>query len=148
MLYVQVSEPDNLIKNVESWFRYNKEKDWFNNDFVKKAILQIDKTVAVKDEYLESPVFGGCSPDVLSTGCKAVILMYVQDNPVYATKCGDNCSPLILEIAEQKDILICLHHCLTGFNRDFDAKFVETGVVTHTEKEYIYEYYRIRNKEF
>lgn len=148
MIYITVAEPDNLIKEVEGWFKFNKQKEWFNIPLVKQIILGIDNTVAVKDEYMESPVFGGCSSDRLSTGCKAVILMYVQDRPVYATKCGDNCSPFILDVAKVKDITICLHHCLTGFDRDFDAMFLETGVITHNEEEYINEYYRIRNKEF
>ena len=145
MLYITISEPQGLAKNVKSWFNGLKNKDWFNDEFVKEIIKGIDDTVAVKDEYLESPVFGGMSPERLSGGCKAVILMYELDVPVYATKCGDNCSPYILKVAEKKDITICLHHCLMGWGRDFDATFIETGVVTHTIKEYVYEYYRIRN---
>lgn len=152
MLYVTISEPDNLIKEVEGYFKFEKDKSWFNIPMVKEIIKGIDNTIAVKDEYLESPVFGGMSPDRLSTGCKAVILMLVQDRPVYATKCGDNCSPYILKIAEKKDITICLHHCLLGWGSDvnavFDATFIETGVITHNEREFVDEYYRIRNKEY
>lgn len=148
MLSVVTVEPDNLIFSVDSWFRKLKTRDWFDDEFVKEIIKGIDNTIAVKDEYLESPIFGGMSPERLSTGCKAVILMYMQDRPVYATKCGDNCSPYILKVAEKKDITICLRHCLLGWNRDFDAYFEETGVTTHTEGEFIDEYYNCRHKRY
>ena len=146
MLSVVTVEPEDLIKYVDDWFSELKERDWFNDEFVKEIIKGIDNTIAVKDEYLESPIFGGMSPEGLSTGCKAVILMYMQDRPVYATKCGDNCSPYILKVAEKKDITICLKHCLKGWGRDFDAYFKETDVTTHTERGFILEYYNCRHK--
>ena len=67
------------IVQVTSYFNLFKKKEWFNRESVKRIIYNIDKTVAVKDEYLESPVFGGMAPERLSTGCKAVILMEVLD---------------------------------------------------------------------
>ena len=110
MLHIYVKEPKSLIKSVDSWFNRNKTKDWFNRQDVKDVILKIDNTRAVKDEYLESPVFGAISPDKLSTGCKALILMIIQDRPVYATKCGDNCVESIVQIGKGKELYICLHH--------------------------------------
>lgn len=44
------------IKEPGKHFNVNKEKDWFNRQDIKDVIYEIDKTVAVKDEYLESPV--------------------------------------------------------------------------------------------
>lgn len=59
MLHITTTCPENLIKNVNGYFDSHKKKDWFNNDLVKKVIKDIDNTIAVKDEYMESPVFGG-----------------------------------------------------------------------------------------
>lgn len=126
------------------YFNREKEKDWFNREDVREVIKEVDNTIVVKDEYLESPVFGGMSPDRLSQGCKAVILLYI--NPkcnVYASRCGDNCFPSILRLAEKTDVVITLHHMpnlpLTGFK----AKMLDSGLIVNGWKELFYEYGRI-----
>ena len=81
MLKINVLDfKENCIRNVTGFFSIYKKKEWFNDKNVKQIIKDIDDTIAVKDEYLESPVFGGMSPDRLSCGCKAVILMQVYEN--------------------------------------------------------------------
>jgi hypothetical protein len=146
MLYIQCKGeiPKDCIVGVVSYFDGHKEKDWFNRQDVKEVIKGVDNTIAVKDEYLESPVFGGMSPDRLSGGCKALILMLVTDKMIYATKCGDNCAKYIIEISKTKDLHICLHNCMR-FMRDFDAIFEDTGEEIHTFKEFVEGYYRIRH---
>ena len=143
MLHIYVKEPEGLIKNIDSWFNRNKTKDWFNRQDVKDIIYKIDKTKAIKDEYLESPVFGGMSPDRLSSGCKALILMLVQDRPVYATRCGDNCIESIVDIAKTKDLYICLHHPMK-FPKDIEAYMEDTSKIVSTREEYLDEYYKAR----
>lgn len=145
MLYVTTNCPDNLIKSVSNYFDSHKTRDWFNNDLVKKIIKDIDNTIAVKDEYMESPIFGGMSPDRLSGGCKAVILMYVQNRPIYGTKCGDNCSKSILEVAKVKDVTIYLKHCLLGWGNDFEITFLDTEKIVHNEQEFVTEFYKCKN---
>ena len=50
------------------------------------------------------------SPDRLSSGVKALILMKMDpDIKVYATRCGDNCSMFIKELSEIQDVTIFLH---------------------------------------
>ena len=144
MLYIHTTAPENCIMKVDYWFNRHKENSWFNTGLIKEIIKGIDKTEAVKDQYLESPIFGGMSPDRLSTGCKAVITMLVQNRPVYASCCGDDCASWILQVAEKKDAHIYLRHCL-GFPDIFEAVFVETGVSISSYKEYVHEYYRIRH---
>lgn len=146
MLYIHVGVDvtDDCIRNVNGYFDRNKTKDWFNRDDVKRIIKGIDNTIAVKDEYLESPVFGGMSPDRLSGGCKAVILMAVLDNPhIYATKCGDNCASYILDVAKTKDVTITLRHCMIFPDYEFEAYVFETGNYIHNRKEFINEFYKI-----
>lgn len=146
MLYIHIKEPENGILLVDRWFNRNKKKDWFNQDFVREVILGIDQTAAVKDEYLESPVFGGMSPDRLSSGCKAVIALYVQDKrPVLVSCCGDNCIPYILKVSDMRDAHIYLRHCMK-FPMKFEAVFADSGVAVSTRREYVEEYYRIKKK--
>lgn len=148
MLTIHISGyEDNCIQNVTGYFNRKKKKEWFNNPNVKRVIKNIDNTLAIKDEYLESPVFGGMSPERLSTGCKAVILLEVLQEPnVYATKCGNNCVPDILEIAKRKDITITLHHPMDFPEEGFEAYIVETDKWIHSGKEFILEYYKVNGQ--
>ena len=66
---------EDCIRNVTGYFNTMKQKAWFNDPFVKSIIKEVDSSDAIKDEYIESPVFGAMSPDRLSCGCKAVILL-------------------------------------------------------------------------
>lgn len=136
---------DDCIKTPGSYFDRNKRKDWFNRKDIKEVIREIDDTIAVKDEYLESPVFGGMSPDRLSQGCKAVILLYV--NPlcnVYASRCGDNCVPSILRLAEGTDVVITLHHAMHFPKEGFVAEMMDTGKMVSGRREFFLEYGRIK----
>lgn len=132
------------ITDVDSYFNVEKEKDWFNREDVKKIILGIDKTIAVKDEYMESPIFGAIPPDRLSSGCKAVILMLMCDDiNVYATRCGNNCVPYILEVAKTKDVEITLHHCMEFPEDGWEALVVDTGVIVRSQEEFEDEYDKV-----
>ena len=147
MLYIHVGQVEReCIRTIDPYFNRNKSKDWFNRDDVKKIIKNIDLSIAVKDEYIESPVFGGMSPTKLSTGCKAVILMAVLEKPyIYATKCGDNCVPDILEIARNKDDHITLQHIMQFPESGFEAVITESGKKVCTFGGFVDEYYRIRD---
>ena len=56
---------DDCIKAPGLYFNRVKKKEWFNRSDIKQIIKEIDNTIAVKDEYLESPVYGGMSPEIL-----------------------------------------------------------------------------------
>lgn len=134
------------IKDPKSYFNIKKRKDWFNRDDIKGVIKEIDNTIAVKDEYLESPVFGGMSPERLSTGCKAVILLYM--NPtcnVYASRCGDNCVPSILRLAKEKEVVITLHHIM-DIPDGTPIRFLDTDKIVFTREEYLDEYGKISGR--
>lgn len=135
---------DGCIKDPNSYFNLHKKKDWFNRQDIKEVIKEIDNTIAVKDEYLESPIFGGMAPERLSSGCKAVILLYV--NPlcnVYASRCGDNCVPSIVRLAEKTDVIITLHHMMV-FPEKFEAIMLDTETAVHSRREFYLEYGRIK----
>jgi hypothetical protein len=145
MLKIRFGEfTDDIIVNVRGYFDLQKKKDWFNRESVKKIIKDIDKSDAIKDEYIESPVLGAIPPQMLSDGCKAVILMEVLDNPhIYGSRCGDNCVPNILEIASRKDIVLTLHHIMQ-FPDNFEAYLIESDKYIHSQEEYTYEYFKFK----
>lgn len=131
---------EGCIKNPGSYFNRYKKKEWFNREDVKEVIKEIDTSVAIKDEYIESPVYGGISPRDLSQGCKSVILLYI--NPtcnVYATRCGDNCFPAIMRLAEKTDVVITLHH-VPVLPRPFKALMMDTGIEVNSPEEFVTEF--------
>ena len=131
---------EKCIKNPSVYFDNMKEKDWFNDVYVKKIIKDIDGVTAVKDEYMEDPIFGTMSPERLSSGCKALILLYVLNNVnIYASRMGDNCAKYIIDISKNKDITITLHHAML-FPYDFDAVVIDNGHRIHSREDYIKEY--------
>lgn len=88
---------------------------------------KIDHVDAIKDEYMVSPMH-------LSSGCKSLILL--RQNPmcnVYATRCGDNCAKYILDLAEDQDVMITLHHTML-FPRDFNGVVLDTGEEFHDRR--------------
>lgn len=134
---------DSVCTTIDSTFNYYKKPEWFDRDNVREVIAGIDKTTVVEGEFLRSPVLGAMSPDRLSTGCKAVILMILNDYKVYATRCGDNCSEYILKAAENKDITIVLHHVMK-FKEPFEIYVCESGKTVRTMEEFINEFYTYR----
>lgn len=138
---------EDCIVDPVPYFNVMKKKDWFNREDVKRIIWEIDKTVAVKDEYLESPVYGAIAPERLSSGCKCLILLYL--NPkcnVYATRMGDNCLPLLLELAEKEDVVVTFHHIPRFPNSNVEVKFLDSGYVANSRREFLFEYGRITGR--
>ena len=148
MLYVHIDEAKTpkFILGIDYYFDLYKKKEWFNDPYVKKMIKEVDNTIAVKDEYLESPIFGGMSPMQLSTGVKGLILMYETDKIIYGTRMGDNCNKFVFEMSNHKDIHVMLHHCmLPPDDAKFKAYFVDTGEFADNYDDFVQTYYRIRN---
>jgi hypothetical protein len=146
MLYVSFGDVGtDCIETVNATFNYRKKPEWFNRDDVKRIIKNIDKTEVIEDECLKSPVLGTIAPERLSTGCKAVILMlmYSGKRKVYATKCGDNCAPEILNLAKNMDISIVLHHVME-FPEPFEMTIEESGHVVTNMKDFISEFYKYK----
>lgn len=86
------------------------------------------------------------APERLSSGCKSLILLYV--NPqcnVYASRCGDNCAGYILDLAEKTDVIITLHHAMI-FTRDFSGMILDNGREFSTRKGFIDAYLDFKYK--
>lgn len=147
MLNIHLGEfTDDCVTEVSEYFDAFKQEEWFVDSFVRKVIKEIDHTDVVEGEYLKSPVFGGMSPEHLSSGAKALILMRMDPAiKVYATRCGDNCSLFIKELSEMQDVNIFLHHCMR-FPRYIHAFIVETGKEVFSDEEFSAEFYRYKHQ--
>ena len=136
MLYIKLGITPNTIINVDDNFNFDYEDDWFEDPMVKKMVLDIDKTEVISPHLMQSPIFGAISPEDLSGGVKALIMMLKTDYEIWATACGDNCAKWIIEIAKKKDLTIYLEHMMK-FPDDLEAVMVNTGHVVHCFKDFI-----------
>ena len=100
------------ISNVRDYFDTSYEPEWFDDEFVRKIIKDIDNTTVVSGINLYNEVLLGISPESLSSGSKALIILFEEDYIVNGDRLGDNCIELLLEIAKQKDITITTSHIL------------------------------------
>ena len=52
------------------------------------------------------------APAQLSSGIKALLILYNTDEFVAITRCGDNCAKWITEISKVKPIRVSLNYCM------------------------------------
>lgn len=99
------------ISMVSDYFDAVYDSSWFDSDMAKKIIRETDKSEYIEGEFIRSPVLGGISPRDLSTGCKALlILLNEPERIVSGDRMGDNCYPILLEMAKERDYTITLAH--------------------------------------
>ena len=99
------------INSTSSYFDVHYEPDWLNSEFAEEVIEKIDKSKHIKDNWIESPIFGAMPPRMLSSGCKTLILCkFVQDAVFCGDRMGDNCYPYLLKLCETQDVTITLAH--------------------------------------
>ncbi len=142
MLKIQIRKDfDKVITKIDKNFTYIKKTEWFKHDFVKRVIREIDHAEVVDGDILRNQQ-GNFLADKLSTGAKALIMMYETDYIFNATSCGDNCAPFILELAEMKDLTICLRYYMT-FPRDFTALILDTDTIINDRWGWYHEFYKV-----
>lgn len=136
---VDISE---YISKVSAYFDIEFEKEWLTHDFVKKVIKNIDNSQVIEDELLKNEVIGYFSQERLSSGCKALILIYELNLKVSGDRMGDNCIPYLLELAEQKEVYISLRH-IPEFPQEFNAVIENTNKNITSFREFVNEYVRL-----
>ena len=84
-------------------------------------------------------MLGPISPRELSGGVKTLLLLaFDNSGKIFnATACGDNCAKWILEIAQNKDLTISLHHSMNFGDGEYAIKILNNGVVVHNQEEWL-----------
>ena len=130
------------ISMVSEYFNAMYDSSWLSSKMARKIIREVDKSEYIDGEYIQSPVYGGISPRDLSSGCKALlILLNEPDKIVSGDRLGDNCFPLLFEMAKDKDYTITLAHWF-DFDRvgSFAMVNARTGDVIDTPLEFMKQY--------
>ena len=127
------------IYNPPLYFINQYEDFWLESELAKKMIKDVDKSEVVGPHLIQSPVLGPISPRELSGGVKTLLLLaFDNSGKIFnATACGDNCAKWILEIAENKDLTISLHHSMNFGDGEYAIKILNNGVVVHNQEEWL-----------
>lgn len=118
------------------WFRQNKKPEWFEDEFVKRVIHEIDKAEVMFEEVIKDRFGHGIPPEYLSTGTKTLICIYYHPELQFnGTMMGDNCVPFLMEIAREHEVHIMLEHFMDLRNEDMEYVTVDGKKVTMYEYE-------------
>lgn len=127
MLRVYFGPKENAIYNTSANFRNNYDKKWLLDDFAKEVIRDVDNSEVLDSYAIKSPVLGIISPEDLSGGVKALILMKNYPGKIFnASNCGDNCAKWILELAKERNFTINLYHVMDFGKGNFEIKIMNS----------------------
>jgi len=94
-----------------SWFRFNYKPEWFEDGLVQEMLKDIDRSVYMGGELIQSEVLGPIPPERLSGGLQTLISIYNRPDLIFnATSCGENCAKWLIRIGEKEDISINLRY--------------------------------------
>ena len=140
MLNVYFGDMPDAIYNTALYFRNVYQDAWITDSMSREIILDVDKSTVVSANLIESPVLGPISPVMLSGGVKTLLLIKHEKKQVFnASTCGDNCAKWILQLAENRKLVINLHHVMDFGPDDFKIKVLNSGVIAHNMSELIRE---------
>ncbi len=71
-------ENRNYVFSPDTYFKYNYEEEWFEDELVKEMVLDVDSSSVISAHAIDSPVLGVIAPERLSGGVKALIIMYKE----------------------------------------------------------------------
>ena len=139
MLTIIYGDESNCVYNTNVYFKNTYEPEWFETELAKQIVREVDDSVVLSSECIQSPVLGQIPPERLSGGVKTLLLILNEPEKIFnASTCGDNCAKWILEIGKREDVTINLRHMM-DFGKDtvFEIKIKNGGEIVHSMKELI-----------
>ena len=128
MLNVYFGDMPGAIFNTAVYFKNTYRDSWITNPLSVQMIKDVDKSDVVSESVIESPVLGSITPLALSGGVKTLMLVNFDRKHVFnASTCGDNCAKWLLKIAENRKVVINLHHVLDFGKGPFKIKVLNNG---------------------
>lgn len=104
MIKVYFGHRKDTVYNIDVYFDNVYEKGWFDDEFVQSMLLDVDHSKCAGCASIVNPIFGQITPEEISGGVKALIVLYKTDAVVDLVNCGENCQSWISKIASMKDI--------------------------------------------
>lgn len=126
----------NTIYNTNMYFNNTYDNIWLEDELIKQAIKDVDKSNVINSESIFSPILGTIPPSRLSGGVKTLILIYNNPDKIFnASACGDNCSKWIYRFSKEKDFMINLYHAMNFRVRNFKAYIVNSDTIINSMEE-------------
>lgn len=75
MLSVYFGDMPEAIYNTATYFKNSYRSSWITDPYAVSIIKDVDRSVVVSENVIESPVLGSISPLQLSGGVKTLLLM-------------------------------------------------------------------------
>ena len=131
MLKIIFGNTANSIYHPPTFFDNVYQDEWITDPFSVRIIKEVDQSDVIGPHVISSPFLGSISTKEISGGVKTLILMKFDDSGKIfnASVCGDNCAKWIYEIAQEKDLIINLHHVM-----DFSACETFEAYIMNTER--------------
>ena len=130
MLNVYFGDMPGAIFNTAVYFKNTYRDSWITNPLSVQMIKDVDKSDVVSESVIESPVLGSVTPLALSGGVKTLMLVKFDRKHVFnASTCGDNCAKWLLKIAENRKVVINLHHVMDFGKGPFKIKVLNNGKI-------------------
>lgn len=130
MLNVYFGDMPGAIFNTAVYFKNTYRDSWITNPLSVQMIKDVDKSDVVSESVIESPVLGSITPLALSGGVKTLMLVKFDREHVFnASTCGDNCAKWLLKIAENRKVVINLHHVMDFGMGPFKIKVLNNGKI-------------------
>lgn len=140
MLSVCFGEMPDAIYNTNVYFNNTYKDSWITNSLTKNMVKAVDNSDVIDEKNIMSPIFGNMSPKKLSGGVKTLILIAFDKKKVFnASTCGDNCAEWILKIAEDRKVVINLHHLMDFGKEPFRIKVLNTNKIVKNMAELTFE---------
>lgn len=136
-------EDANYVFSPDTYFKYNYEDEWFEDELVKKMVHDVDGSTVLSAHSIDSPILGIIAPERLSGGVKALMIMYKEPQLIInASACGDNCAKWILEIGKRQDLTVRLGYEMR-FEEPFEIRIQNSGRVIHEYVDFLREFQEV-----
>lgn len=140
MLNIYFGQMPDAIYNTNVYFNNTYRDSWITHQLTRDMIKAVDNSEVIDERTILSPIFGTMSPKKLSGGVKTLILISFDRQKVFnASTCGDNCAEWILRMAEDRKVVINLHHLMDFGPKPFKAKILNTNKIVKTMAELAFE---------
>lgn len=140
MLNIYFGEMPEAIYNTNVYFNNTYKDSWITKQLAKDIIKAVDKSEVIDEMTIMSPIFGNMSPKKLSGGVKTLLLIAFDKKKVFnASTCGDNCAQWLLKIAEDRKVVINLHHLMDFGSEKFKIKILNTNKIVCSMPDLAYE---------
>lgn len=140
MLNIYFGDMPDSIYNTNVYFNNTYKDRWLQDELSKEMIKAVDRSEVIDEKTILSPVFGNMSPKKLSGGVKTLLLIRFDKERVFnASACGDNCAKWILKIAEDRKVVINLHHLMDFGKGEFKIKVLNTNKIVKNMAELVVE---------